>query len=64
MEYAFNPALGGRGRKTSVNLRPAWSIRAGSRTGTKATQRNPVSENKTKNNNKKRQQKGKERRGY
>ncbi|CAO2587926.1 hypothetical protein LEMLEM_LOCUS4717 [Lemmus lemmus] len=40
------PELGGKVRRISVSLRPAWSTRASSRTGTKATLRNPVTENK------------------
>ena len=31
------PALGGRGRRISVSSRLAWSTRASSRTGSKAT---------------------------
>ena len=30
---------GGRGRRLSVNLRPAWATRGSSRTGSKATEK-------------------------
>ena len=46
-------------RKTSLNLRPAWSTRAGSKTGTKATERQCL-KNKTKQNIKERKKGRKE----
>ena len=54
--YTFNPSTWEAEAGGSLSLRLAWSIRAGSRTGSKATQRNPVSKNQ-KHKTKQKQQK-------
>ena len=50
--WAMVAHSGGRGRWTAVSLRPAWSTRASSRTGSKATEKHflekPKKQNKTK----------------
>ena len=49
--------LGGRGRRISVSSRPAWSTRASSRTGSKATEKPCLKTKKKKNKQKTKQTK-------
>lgn len=47
---AFNPTTGEAEEMDLCDLRPAWSTKGESRTARATAQRNPVSENKTKQN--------------
>ena len=53
LAHIFNPSTQEAEAQMDLSLRPAWSTRASSRAGSKATERNPVSKKtKTKQNKK------------